>query len=292
VSAHEYKVVILGPGLNAAGVESVVAALEQHSFTILERTWPSEPQPAALHVRCSREEEVTFELRTALMNAAEQVRLDVFVLEAARPKPKLFVFDMDSTLIQAEIVDELAAIAGVKDRVAAITERAMRGEINFRGALDERLRLLKGISEPSLQDLIDRVLLSEGLDVLMDGLHASGVKSAIVSGGFGFFGRHLKQRLGFDYLFCNELEIVDGFLTGRTGAEVVDATRKAAALREVAANEKIPLEQVVAVGDGANDLPMIRLAGIGVAYRAKPVVKAGSQYRLSFADLDSLLHLL
>jgi phosphoserine phosphatase len=292
VSAHEYTVVVVGPGLNAVGVDSVTAVLEQQSFTILERKWPSEPQPGSLHIRCARKEEVSFELRTLLMDEAEKVRVDLFVLEAERARPKLFVFDMDSTLIQAEIVDELAGLAGVKDRVAAITERAMRGEINFRGALDERLRLLKGIPESRLQELIERVLVSEGLETLMQGLHNAKVKSAIVSGGFGFFGRHLKQKLGFDYLFCNELEIVDGVLTGRAGAEVVDATRKAAALQEVAAKEGIPLEQVVAVGDGANDLPMIRLAGIGVAYRAKPVVKAGAQYRLSFANLDSLLHLL
>lgn len=292
MSAREYTAVVIGPGLNSAGVESLVAILEQQSFNILERRWPSEPQPAALHVHCSHDEEVTFELRTALMDDAEKLRLDLLLLEAERPRPRLIVFDMDSTLIQAEIVDELAGLAGVKDRVAAITERAMRGEINFRGALEERLRLLKGIPESRLQELTERVLVSEGLEALMRGLHAANVKSAIVSGGFGFFGRHLKQKLGFDYLFCNELEIVDGEVTGRVGAEIVDATRKAAALQEVAAKENIPLEQVVAVGDGANDLPMIRLAGIGVAYRAKPVVKAGAQYRLSFANLDSLLHLL
>jgi phosphoserine phosphatase len=290
--AHDYEILLMGPGLNAAGVDSFVALLDEHSFHILERKWPGEPQPVSLHMRCSRAEEVSDELRTLLMDEAEKHRLDTFVLEATRPRPRLFVFDMDSTLIQAEIVDELAGLAGVKDRVAAITERAMRGEINFRGALDERLRLLKGIPEARLQELIERVLLSEGLEALMMGLHEAKVKTAIVSGGFGFFGRHLKHRLGFDYLFCNELEIVDGVLTGRVGSEVVDATKKAASLREVAEREGVPLEQVVAVGDGANDLPMMRLAGIGVAYRAKPVVKAAARYRLSHSHLNSLLHLL
>jgi phosphoserine phosphatase len=290
--AREFDVVLVGPGLNAAGVTSFTDLLTENSLEILERKWPSEPQPAALYVRCSRSDEISDGLRKLLLDEAEKLRLDAFVLEATRPRPKLFVFDMDSTLIQAEIIDELAGLAGVKDRVAAITERAMRGEINFRGALDERLRLLKGLPETRLQELIERVLLSEGLEALISGLREAEVKTAIVSGGFGFFGRNLKQRLGFDYLFCNELEIVDGFLTGRVGAEVVDATKKAASLREVADKEGIPLEQVVAVGDGANDLPMMRLAGIGVAYRAKPVVKASAQYRLSFAHLDSLLHLL
>jgi phosphoserine phosphatase len=291
IGGHKYEVLLLGPGLNAAGVTAFTKLLEDHSFEILERIWPSEPKPPALHMQCSRAEEIPDELRALLMNDAEGLRLDVFLLDAARPKPRLFVFDMDSTLIQAEIVDELAGLAGVKDRVATITERAMRGEINFRGALDERLRLLKGLPESRFQELIEQVQLSEGLENLMRGLHATEVKSAIVSGGFGFFGRHLKQKLGFDHLFCNELEIVDGIVTGRVGSEVVDATRKAAALREVAELENIPLEQVVAVGDGANDLPMIRLAGIGVAYRAKPVVKASAPYRLSFSHLDSLLHL-
>jgi phosphoserine phosphatase len=290
--AHEYELLLMGPGLNAAGLDSFAALMEQNSFQILERKWPGEPQPVSLHMGCSRDEGVSDELRTLLMDEAEKLRLDAFVLEADRQRPRLFVFDMDSTLIQAEVIDELAGLAGVKDRVAAITERAMRGEINFRGALDERLRLLKGLPETRLQELIESVLLSEGLEALMSGLHAAKVKTAIVSGGFGFFGRQLKQRLGFDYLFCNELEIVDGLLTGRAGAEVVDATKKAASLREVAEREEIPLEQVVAVGDGANDLPMMRLAGIGVAYRAKPVVKASAQYRLSHSHLNSLLHLL
>jgi phosphoserine phosphatase len=290
--AHEYEILLMGPGLNAAGVDSFAALLEEHSIHILERKWPGEPQPMALHMHCSRDEEVSGELRTLLMDEAENHRLDAFVLEATRQRPRLFVFDMDSTLIQAEIIDELAGLAGVKNRVAAITERAMRGEINFRGALDERLRLLKGLPEARLQELIDRVIPSEGLEELMQGLHEAKVKTAIVSGGFGFFGRHLRKRFGFDYLFCNELEIVDGVLTGRVGSEVVDATKKAASLREVAERESVPLDQVVAVGDGANDLPMMRLAGIGVAYRAKPVVKASAQYRLSHSHLSSLLHLL
>jgi phosphoserine phosphatase len=291
-AAHGYDILLAGPGLDTSGLNLLDKVLAAHSLTILGRTWVNEPQPIVLRLSCTREEPLPDELRAKLMDAAETVRLDAFVLETTRPRPRLFVFDMDSTLIQAEIVDELAGLAGVKDRVAAITERAMRGEINFRGALDERLRLLKGLPETRLQELIERVLLSEGLEALMQGLKAANVKTAIASGGFGFFGRHLKQRLGFDYLYCNELEIMDGALTGRVGAEVVDATRKAAALREVAEKEDIPLEQVVAVGDGANDLPMMRLAGIGVAYRAKPVVKASAQYRLSCSNLDSLLHLL
>jgi phosphoserine phosphatase len=285
-----YEVLLVGPGLNGGNVVKIAEELQQHSFEIQEQSWLYEP--AAVRLRCTRAEAVDDTLRAQLMNDAEAVQLDLFLLDEARRRPKLFVFDMDSTLIQAEIIDELAGLAGVKDRVAAITERAMRGEINFRGALDERLRLLKGFPERRLQELLEKVLLSDGLEHLMRGLHDAQVKTAIVSGGFGFFGRHLKERLGFDHLTCNDLEIEDGLLTGRAGAEIVDATRKAASLKETAKKEHVALEEVVAVGDGANDLPMMQLAGVGVAYRAKPVVKASAQFRITFSHLDSLLHLL
>jgi phosphoserine phosphatase len=247
-------------------------------------------------ILCAAEAALSQQKRREVLDQAEELGVDVFLLPARRPRPRLFVFDMDSTLIQAEIIDELAGLAGVKDKVAAITERAMRGEIDFRGALAERLALLKGVREERLRELTDSVLLSEGLEEFMRGLKIAQleiqVKTAIVSGGFGFFARHLQQRLGFDYLVSNELEIVDGALTGRVAAEIVDASRKAAALQEFAAKEGVALDEVVAVGDGANDVPMLKLAGIGVAYRAKPILKAAAEYRLTFANLDALLTLL
>ena len=228
-----------------------------------------------------------------LREAAESAGLDVFIEseELFHTPRRLFVFDMDSTLIQAEIVDELASLAGVKDEVSAITAAAMRGEIDFPTSLTRRVSLMKGIREERIGELQAQIAFGEGLERLMSGLKASGCKTAILSGGFGFFGRYLQQRLGFDYLYANELEIVDGALTGRLAAPIADGNRKAAELREIAEREGISLRQAVAVGDGANDLPMLALAGTGVAYHAKPIVRAAAAFRLNYCGLDALMHL-
>ena len=232
--------------------------------------------------------------RERLRHTAESAGLDLFVESDAlyHTPRRLFVFDMDSTLIQAEIVDELAGLAGVKDQVSAITAAAMRGEIDFPTSLTRRVSLLKGIREEHIGKLQAQIALGEGLERLMLGLKAAGCKTAILSGGFGFFGRYLQQRLGFDHLYANEIEIVDGTLTGNLATAIVDGKRKAEALREIAKNEGVPLAQTVAVGDGANDLPMLALAGTGVAYHAKPVVQAAAAFRLHYCGLDALLHLL
>jgi phosphoserine phosphatase len=228
-----------------------------------------------------------------LRQSAESASLDVFIEpEALYHTPrKLFVFDMDSTLIQAEIIDELAGLAGVKDKVSAITELAMRGEIDFPTSLTRRVSHLKGISEDRIASLQSQIALGDGLELLISGLKAAGCKTAILSGGFGFFGRYLQQRLGFDHLYANELEISDGALTGSLATAIVDGKRKAEALREIAERERIPLQQSVAAGDGANDLPMLSLAGTGIAYHAKPIVRATATFRLNYCGLDALLHL-
>lgn len=229
-----------------------------------------------------------------LREAAESVRLDLFLEseELFQTPRKLFVFDMDSTLIQAEIVDELAGLAGVKDQVSAITELAMRGEIDFPTSLTRRVSLLKGVKEEKIGELKAKIALGEGLESLMRGLKAAGCRTAILSGGFGFYARHLQQRLGFDYLCANELEIADGALTGGLSTTIVDGKRKALALSEIAESEGIPLAEAVAAGDGANDLPMLALAGTGVAYHAKPVVRATAAFRLNYCGLDALMHLI
>jgi phosphoserine phosphatase len=210
-----------------------------------------------------------------------------------RVKPRLFCFDMDSTLIQGEVIDELAKMAGVADQVVAITASAMRGEIEFQESFRRRVRLLSGLPASRAHELLDRIPLMEGSERLFRKLHAMGAKTAILSGGFTFFGAHLKKRLGIDHVYANQLDIdTDGFVTGEVHGKIVDGARKAELLVEIAAKEGIPLHEVVAVGDGANDLPMLRLAGMGVAFHAKPVVRASAKFSMTHVGLDGLLYLL
>jgi phosphoserine phosphatase len=206
---------------------------------------------------------------------------------------RLFVFDMDSTLIQGEVIDELAKMAGVADRVVAITASAMRGEIEFQESFRRRVALLAGLPTARLHELLERIPLMEGAERLFQTLKARGMKTAILSGGFTFFGAFLKERLGVDHVHANELDVdADRYVTGEVRGRIVDGARKAELLVEIAGLEGIPLEQVVAVGDGANDLPMLRLAGMGVAFHAKPVVRAGAAFSMTHVGLDGLLYLL
>jgi len=234
------------------------------------------------------------EARATLRLAAEHDGLDLFAEseELFHTPRRLFAFDMDSTLIQAEVVDELAALAGVKTQVSAITESAMRGEIDFPTSLTRRVSLLKGIPAEKLGLLQQTIKLGDGLERLMAGLKAKGCRTAILSGGFTFFGSYLQQRLGFDYLCANELEIANGVLTGRLASAIVDGPRKALELKNYAMRVGIPLAEAVAAGDGANDLPMLAAAGTGVAYHAKPVVRAAAAFRVQHCGLDALLHFL
>ncbi len=205
---------------------------------------------------------------------------------------RLICFDMDSTLIQTEVIDELAIKAGVGDQVKAITESAMRGEIDFNESFEQRCALLKGLDVSVMQEIAENLPYTEGLERLMKTLKMVGFKIAILSGGFTFFGNHIKNKFGIDYMYANELEVEDGKLTGRHVGDIVDGRRKAELLRLIAQVEGVDLMQTVAVGDGANDLPMLSVAGLGIAYHAKPKVKENAQQNLSTVGLDGILYFL
>ncbi len=233
-------------------------------------------------------------LRTSLLELATELDVDIAYQEDSifRRHRRLVAFDMDSTLIENEVIDELARRAGVGDRVAAITERAMRGELDFQASFRERLALLKGLPEAVLDDVYAGLTLTEGAEHLVATLKRLGYKTAILSGGFTCIGRRLQERLGIDYLYANELEIVAGEVTGVVRGRIVDAARKAELLRELAVRENISLEQTIAVGDGANDLLMLGTAGLGIAFRAKPLVRASAKQAISQLGLDGILYLM
>jgi len=233
-------------------------------------------------------------LRAEFLSVAQELNVDIAFQEDSlfRRNRRLAVFDMDSTLIEAEVIDELAKAAGVGDRVAEITERAMAGELDFRASFKERLALLKGLDVSVLDSIGASLRLTEGAQTLFAELKRLGYKTAILSGGFTYFAKQLQVKLGIDYVFANELEVVDGKVTGVAVEPIVDAQRKADLLRELAQKEGLRLEQTIAVGDGANDLPMLGIAGLGVAFRAKPLVKQSAKQAISTLGLDGVLYLL
>jgi phosphoserine phosphatase len=233
-------------------------------------------------------------LQREFMQLSDEIDVDIAYQEnnVYRRHRRLVAFDMDSTLIQAEVIDELAKRAGVGKQVAAITERAMYGEIDFKESFIQRVALLKGLPESALGEVAAVLPLTEGMERLISTLKKLGYKTAILSGGFTYFGRTLQRRFGFDYVFSNELEIENGALTGRVVGEIVDGERKAQLLANIAKHEGISLEQTIAVGDGANDLPMLSIAGLGIAFNAKPIVKESAKQSLNTLGLDGILYLM
>ena len=235
------------------------------------------------------------QMQAELMQLASEMGIDFSFQkdDMYRRSRRLICFDMDSTLIQTECIDELAKRAGVGEQVAEITARAMRGEIDFKESFTERVALLKGLDSSVMQDIAEHLPITEGADRLMTVLKRCGYKIAILSGGFTYFGEYLQRRYGIDYVYANELEIgEDGKLTGRFKGEIVDGHRKAELLKLIAQVEKVNLAQTIAVGDGANDLPMISDAGLGIAFHAKPKVVANAEQSINSIGLDGILYFL
>ncbi len=234
-------------------------------------------------------------LQDRLLKISSEQNVDISFQQDSmyRRMRRVICFDMDSTLIQAEVIDELARYNGVYDQVQEITARAMRGEIDFKESFIERVSLLKGMDATKVQEIAENLPMTEGIERLFTTLKMMGYKIAILSGGFMFFGRYLQQKFGLDYVYANQLEVgPDGKLTGRHLGDIVDANRKAELLKLIAQVENVNILQTVAVGDGANDLQMLRTAGLGIAFHAKPKVKKEAKQSLSFVGLDGILYFL
>lgn len=233
-------------------------------------------------------------MKAEFMKLSTELEMDISFQEDSmyRRMRRLICFDMDSTLIETEVIDELAIRAGVGDQVKAITEAAMRGEIDFCESFRQRCALLKGLDVSVMQEIAENLPITEGVDRLMRILKKVGFKIAILSGGFTYFGNFLKQKYNIDYVYANELEIENGKLTGNHVGDIVDGKRKAELLRLIAQAENVDIRQTVAVGDGANDLPMISIAGLGIAFHAKPKVKATAKQSISTIGLDGILYFL
>ncbi len=301
-SKRRFLVTLLGPAITAQQLAQVSRILAENGLNIeridrLSGRTPlvdDGPGRVCVELAVSGRPNDEDEVRGELLRLTGEFEVDIAFQHdnVYRRNRRLVAFDMDSTLIQAEVIDELAKLAGVGEKVAAITEAAMRGELDFQASFRRRVALLKGLPESALEQLVAGIPLMDGAERLIGTLKRLGYKTAILSGGFTFFGRVLQQRLGIDYLHANELEICDGFVTGEVTTQIVDGARKASFLRQIAEQENLSMEQVIAVGDGANDLPMLRLAGLGIAFRAKPLVRQSARQAISTLGLDGILYLL
>ena len=300
---NRYIITILGRKLTArqiAGVTRIVADQDMNIDDIKRLTGRIPLDENARTPKASVEFSVRGtprdkeQMKADFMKLSAEQEMDISFQEESmyRRMRRLICFDMDSTLIETEVIDELAIRAGVGDRVKAITEAAMRGEIDFCESFRQRCALLKGLDVSVMQEIAENLPITEGVDRLMRILKKVGFKIAILSGGFTYFGNYLKQKYNIDYVYANELEVENGKLTGRHVGDIVDGKRKAELLRLIAQVENVDIRQTVAVGDGANDLPMISIAGLGIAFHAKPKVKATAKQSISTIGLDGILYFL
>jgi len=301
---NRYILTVIGRSLSAKQIAMAAQVVASHGLNIdaikrltgrMSIMHPERNVRACVEfsIRGTLEDKVALQKELMSMSRSSGMDFSFQKDDMYRRMRRLICFDMDSTLIQTECIDELARRHGVYDQVAAITERAMRGEIDFKESFTERVALLKGLDISVMRDIADHLPITEGTDRLMSVLKTCGYKIAILSGGFTYFGEHLQKKYGIDYVYANELEVgEDGKLTGRYVGEIVDGRRKADLLRLIAMTEKVNIAQTIAVGDGANDHPMLLEAGLGIAFHAKPRVKEEARQSLSTIGLDGVLYFL
>ncbi len=300
---NRYIITVLGRKITANQIAQVTRIVSEQNLNIdsiirltgripLDENERAAKSCIELSVRGTPNDRAEMQSRFMELSTAAGIDISLQMDGMYRRFRRLICFDMDSTLIETEVIDELAERAGVGERVRAITEAAMRGEIDFSESFRQRIALLKGLDVSVMEEIARNLPITEGVDRMMKVLKRVGFKTAILSGGFTYFGNYLKQRFGFDYVYANELEIVDGKLTGRHIGDIVDGKRKAELLRLLAQIENVHTSQCVAVGDGANDLPMLSIAGLGIAFHAKPKVKENASQSISTIGLDGILYFL
>lgn len=298
----KYIVTALAPELTAAHLQAVTNIVSEQGFNIETVTRLSgrlgldvnQENPACIQFGLSGQMLDAQAMRSACLLLSAEQNLDIAVQEdnVYRRNRRLVCFDMDSTLIEQEVIDELAIEAGVGEQVAEITERAMQGELDFQQSFRARVALLKGLDAAVLPKIAERLTITDGAAKLISTLKSLGYRTAILSGGFQYFAEYLQQKLGIDEVHANILDVQDGVVTGEVKGDIVDGARKAFLLQQLADKMGISPEQAIAVGDGANDLPMLSLAGLGVAFRAKPLVRQNANQAISSVGLDGVLYLL